>query len=201
MNLLLWLLWIMVPIYIILGWAQYTISQKLKIENAWFAWIPILSIYNYFQISGKVKQSILLIIIMMVATTCLIYNTSTVWTQGIGDGIIQLICYLFILICLVYIPVSTYAWLLARTGHRSNIWWIWLIFPMFFLPIIALTTSDSLLDQPLGVSQDTVSVWKIVWIFWSLFFLVGGIVAIGFVILVWCMVGWPSFCAISWFWH
>jgi len=60
------LLPVWLAIYIYTALAYSTIAKKLKVENSWFAWVPILNVVLMFQIAGMSGWFILLTLIPIV---------------------------------------------------------------------------------------------------------------------------------------
>lgn len=62
-----------IALYVFMSWAYMIIAKKLNMENAWFAWVPVLNLILMAQIGDINPWTLLLIIIPFVNVFYLIY--------------------------------------------------------------------------------------------------------------------------------
>ena len=117
-DIFMWIGWLIpLVLFVFYAYCQYLLSKKLNVENSWMAFIPLLNIYNLFQIA----------------------QVSLWWIVWLFIPLVNIVVGIVLAIKINH-GIST------RTGHGVG-WTIWLIFLNFIMfPITAFTYNPPVTD-------------------------------------------------------
>lgn len=95
--------------YLFFAFCQYTLSKKMGIENSWFAFVPVLNVFNFAQIAGRPMWEWILMLIPFVNLFWIIFAFHNI-SKRTGYGILMTIWLIFLYIIIFPILAFSYQW-------------------------------------------------------------------------------------------